>query len=305
LPGQPPQSVAGNTTVHRGRAVPVSPAISIVVMAIHADARVADAIASLGDPTSIEIIVVNTGTGSLRPLLASLLDRIVLVESPALRLAGGTRNLGLAEARGPVVAFLAADCLAAPGWVDHRLTLHRTEQAVASAILPAPAPNGRVTLPSWAAHMLLYCRRDPDYPAPHTVRYGVSYRREVFAEHGTFLEDRATGEDTEFNERLPAEPAWDPAIVTLHRNPMTVHAALADAFRRGVRLHGWMRTQTSRPTLRALRRVSGALTYAMSLCIRLPARRLGTLLAATPLVWCLALAQMAGALSQAGRSRGA
>jgi hypothetical protein len=273
-------------------------------MAIHGDERAASAIDSLGGDGSIEIIAVNTGRGSLRATLGHMLHRIVLVESPNLRLAGGTRNLGLSQARGKVIAFLAADCLATPGWVARRLARHSTEQAVASAILPAPAPDGCVPLASWAVHMLMHCRRDPDYPPARTVRYGVSYRRDAFEEHGSFLEDWKQGEDTEFNERLAAEPAWDPAVVTLHRNPLTLRAALADAYQRGARLHGWMGTQTSQPTLRALRRANGALTYAMSLLIRLPRRRLGVLLAATPLVWCLSLAQMAGVLSQAGRRRG-
>ena len=52
-------------------------------------------------------IVVNTGFGSLRASLAEALDRVVLIESPRLRMPDGTRNLGLAEARGPIVTFLA------------------------------------------------------------------------------------------------------------------------------------------------------------------------------------------------------
>jgi glycosyltransferase involved in cell wall biosynthesis len=271
-------------------------------MAIHADARAAEAVASLADPTLlIEIIVVNTGSGSLGSSLVDVLDRVVLIESPRLRLPGGTRNLGLAEARGPIVAFLAADCLATPGWLARRIAAHAEADAVASAILPAPEANGRVALASLATHMLVYCRRDPDFSGDRTGRYGVSYRREVFARHGTFREDRMVGEDTDFNARLPVRPAWEPDVVTLHRNPSTFAASLADSWQRGARLWWWMTGQTRHPTLHSLRWAIGAAIVAMTMLKYASPERRGSLLAAAPLVWCLALARLGGALWQSGR----
>lgn len=282
--------------------MPSAPAISVVVMAIHGDARAVEAVASLDDPAlPIEIIVVNTGTASLAPRLADTLDRVVLVESPGLRLPGGTRNLGIAEAGGPIVAFLASDCLATPGWAARRIAAHQAADAVSSAILPAPVAGGRVRLSSLATHMLMYCRRDPAFPPERTVRYGVSYRRELFTRLGTFVEDRMVGEDTEFNARLPAPPAWAPEVVTLHRNPPSFGAALADSWQRGARLQHWMREQTPHPTARSLRWAIGAAVDAMTMLKYAPPKRRGSLLAAAPLVWCLALARMGGALSQMGR----
>lgn len=294
----PPDDV----TVRRGSEVPGAPAISVVVMAIHADARAVEAVASLADPAlPTEIIVVNTGAGSLVPLLGADLERVVLVESPTPRLPGGTRNLGLTQARGPIIAFLAADCLATLGWAARRIAVHVGSDAVASAILPVPATTGRVTLAGLAVHMLMYCRRDPDFPVDRTVRYGVSYRREIFARHGNFLDDRVVGEDTEFNGRLSVAPAWDPGIVTLHRNPTSLPAALTDSWQRGARLWQWMTGQTPHPTARSLRWAIGAAVDAMTMLKYAPQERRGSLLAAAPLVWCLALARFGGALWQSGR----
>lgn len=271
-------------------------------MAIHADVRAVEAVASLGDPDPvIEIIVVNTGSGTLAQLLGATIERVVLVESPTLRHPGGTRNLGVTQARGPIIAFLAADCLATPGWAARRIAAHAESAAVASAILPAPTANGRIALAGLAIHMLMYCRRDPDFPVDRTVRYGASYRREILERHGTFLEDRVVGEDTEFNARLSAAPAWEPAIVTLHRNPTSFAAALIDSWRRGARLWQWMTGQTPHPTARSLRWAIGAAVDAMTMLKYAPPKRRGSLMAAAPLVWCLALARCGGALWQSGR----
>jgi glycosyltransferase involved in cell wall biosynthesis len=271
-------------------------------MAIHSDARTLEAIASLRDETvSAEIIVVNTGSGSLRGSLAGLLDRIVLIERSRPGLPGLTRNLGLAETHAPIVAFLAADCLATPGWLARRIAAHAEAAAVASAIRPALAADGRVSLSSWASCMLLHPRRWPEYPADGALRAGVSYARELFDRHGTFLEDVRIDEDTEFNRRLPKRPAWAPSIVTQHRYPVTPTAACVDAFRRGQRLHGWMSVHTGWSTVWALRRAAGALWYAMSVIPHAAASERGTLIAAAPLVWVLALAYAAGALSQIGK----
>lgn len=237
----------------------------------------------------------------MRPVLADMFDRIVLVEGATRLLPGGTRNLGVQEARGSVVAFLAADCLAGPGWIDQRILAHQAAPAVASAILPAPAADGSVPPISLAVHMLVYARRDPDYPAERTVRYGVSYRREVLAKHDPFLEDRMDGEDTEFNDRLPEPPVWDPAVVTLHRNPLTIAAALADARRRGARTYDWTAANTHYPILRALRRISGTFAYGLSLLLRLPRSRRAALLTATPLLCALTITQIGGALARAFR----
>jgi glycosyltransferase involved in cell wall biosynthesis len=269
-------------------------------MAIHGDPRAVDAIHSLDQGIGpVEIIVVNTGVPSLRPVLSNLLDRIVLVESTTPLPPGGTRNLGVPQATAPVVAFLAADCLASPGWVAQRLLAHRTAPAVASAILPAPADDGTVPAVSLAAHMLVYARRDPDYPPGRTARYGVSYHRQILVRNGPFLDDRMNGEDTEFNTRLPAPPIWDPTVVTYHRNPLAIVEALADARRRGARTYNWQVANTDHPLPRSLYRIGRSFLDGLSLLAHLPPGRRPAVLSAVPMLCVLTVVQMGAAIARA------
>ena len=86
---------------------------------------------------------------------------------------------------------------------------------------------------------------DPTGEVPH----GVSYAREALERHGPFPENWLVGEDTLVNRRMleaGVEIAWAPEVVTRHRYPTSLGAALADSYRRGLRRGGAIR----RPAVR-------------------------------------------------------
>jgi hypothetical protein len=298
--GQPSdRSPTPGLGVERGHLCPAGAPIAVVVMAIDGDPRIADAVASLQDQARpVEIVVVNSGTGSVKPWLTTYLPLLVLVEGKQRRLPGGTRNLGIAYSTAPIVAFLAADCIATPGWVEHRLAAHgHGALAVASALRPAPE-GGKVTASAWASYALLHARRTPEYPAAGTARYGASYARMVFERHGRFREDLRVGEDTEFNERIAveAQPAWAPQVVTMHRYPPTMRAALGDAAQRGRNLFIWNRGRSRHPLLISLRRVVGNLQMTRRLHRHADAPLRKELRRAAPRIALLALAYGGGIL---------
>lgn len=235
--------------------------ISVVVMAINGDPRAPAAVASLREQdVAIEIIVVNTGQVSLKGVLGANLNHVVLVEAEGTRLPGGTRNLGIDQSTGGIIAFLAADCIASPNWASRRLAAHAGgSRAVASALEPAPDPAGGVSRTGWAAYWLLHARRGPEIPPDEAARYGVSYDRALFKRHGIFREDMRIGEDTEFNARITLETpiSWAPDVITLHHYPATLREGIADFFDRGRILYAWYRAHKSWPLRATLLRVAG------------------------------------------------
>src|SRR5690606_22156240 len=135
-------------------------------MSYKAQATTADAVRSLlRQEIASEIVVVNSGGPSLRPVLGPLGDRVLLVESPSRLLPGGARNLGIRHSAAPIVAFLAADCLAGDGWIAARMDAHRAgDAAVASALRPAPSGD-RVPAAAMASYWALHWRRMPETPS--------------------------------------------------------------------------------------------------------------------------------------------
>jgi glycosyltransferase involved in cell wall biosynthesis len=239
--------------VMRGSRVPASAEISVVVMATNGTATVAEAVRSLtAQDIEAEIVVVNTGAGSVRELLAEELDRLILVETNHRRYPGGTRNLGIRHSRAPIVAFLAADCLAAPGWLRLRAAAHKAgSRAVASALLPAPDERGQIAPVAWASFVTMHVRRMPGVSAERANLYGASYDRRLFEEYGDFREDLRIGEDTEFNLRIQPQnlPLWEPGIVTFNRYPAKLIAALKDQVLRGRRAAAFQSSKGSETPL--------------------------------------------------------
>lgn len=210
--------------------------IAAIVLSVRAAPELVDAVRSLlGQSEKPEIVVVNSGGGDASALLRREGIDVPVIESIPLLHPGAARNRGIAATTAPVVAFLAQDCLAAPGWTASRLAAHRAGRSAVGSALVHDRPGNPVAC---AAHLFLYFRRLPGTPASEALAYGASYDRVLFDRYGLFREDLRTGEDTEFHARLPLQlrPAWEPSIRTIHRTPGRLRDLLRDHRDRGRRV---------------------------------------------------------------------
>ncbi|WP_373355964.1 glycosyltransferase [Pseudoroseicyclus sp. CXY001] len=215
--------------------VPAESDLAAIVIGLGAPASLAAAVASLRQGGAApEIVVVNSGGGDARAALGDQAPFVRLVAVEERLMPGAARNVGIDASRAPYVSFLAADCLASPGWTERRLALHRAGHAAVSAgVTPAPdlAP-----LPL-AAHLHMHISRDPAAPLASQLRYSLSYDRALFGSHGHFPPGARIGEDTAFNDAIRAdvEIADDPELWLRHDDPETLEALLDDTGRRAAR----------------------------------------------------------------------
>ncbi len=276
------------------------PDLAVVVLAVGCPASLPDAVASLlAQRPRPEVCVISSGGHGARAAVAPMGVQVVEVEH--LLLPGAARNAGIARTRAPVVAFLAADCRAEPGWVAARLSAHRAGAlAVASAVTNS-APD---SAPARIGHIQSFGRRLPGVPAARAARYGVSYDRALLAATGAFREDLATGEDTELHRRLGVPIAWVPSVRTVHLSPTTATALWHDQRRRGANaarawahLDGRSRLRTAAAQLRGL---PADLVVAWQAT---PSGERGALVRATPWLALGCAARLAGSLSLSGPVR--
>ena len=204
-----------------------------VVLSLANEPGLVDAVRSvLAQRPTPEVVVVNSGGGDPASTLRAAGTDVLLIDIAERLLPGAVRNLGIAATSAPFVAFLAADCIADPGWAAARLAAHERGAAATSGVLTVAAPR---TLSAYASHLLLHHRTRPDAPPDDRVAALLSYKRRVLERHGPFREDLGVGEDTDYFERLEPEEilAWAPDARTAHRYPQTPLALVSDQFRRG------------------------------------------------------------------------
>lgn len=218
------------------------PALTVVVMGYRNQETIGEALTSLVEqdsPEPFEVVVVTSGGDRSAAVACETVPEIQVVDSPTRLMPGGARNAGVSIARGEIVAFLAADCLAEPGWVAARLRAHRAGHPVVAGAMTAAAPAGASAS---ASHVALFCHRLPGRPAgevghPDAAAHGLSFDRAVLERLGPFDPELRVGEDTEVAQRLGAMgvPIWfEPAVRTAHRGPTSFTAMVRDHHRRGV-----------------------------------------------------------------------
>lgn len=233
-----------------GRNFPANASIAVVVMSTNSDSRTLRAVRSvLGQGCEAQVVVVNTGEGTLQPWLAPVMDHILLIETTQRQFPGGTRNLGIKHSSAPIVSFLAADCVAEELWLSKRLCHHNEHPAVASSVEPMPSESGRVRFISKCAHLAVHRHRLANSRRAHSVHYGLSYARAIFSKYGLFDETVRVGEDTLLNAKLEAHNQVFHAtnITTSHEYPSTLYSAIADQIRRGRRRARFARVRNSSP----------------------------------------------------------
>ena len=204
-----------------------------------------------------ELVVVHSGAPPPR-----LPEQVPLVHSEALLLPGGARNRGIEATQAPFVGFLAADCIALPGWTAGRLREHAAGADAVADVLEPPS-----TVAARAAWLLQHRRRAPGAPTERRPLLGLSYRRELLEAAGPFDERMRQGEDSALNSRLPllgARVAYPTDVRISHAYPETALGVLADARSRGTRraaaertMGGAGRGRVAREALNAVREAPG------------------------------------------------
>jgi len=188
----------------------------------------------LAQSADLEVVVVNSRGGDAAGTLKAAGVEVPVVERAHRLYPGAARNLGILATRAPYVAFLEGDCIAEPGWAEHRIRLHC---AGAAAVATTWTTSNPENMWAWAAHIFLFARRLPGVPADRVLLYGLSYDRRLFEHYGVFREDLRVASDSEFDARIaPAHPVqWAPDIRATHHNPVTCRALWSDHFARGRR----------------------------------------------------------------------
>ncbi len=185
------------------------PDLSVIIPHLNEPTQLRRCLASLTGqrPTDIsfEVIVVDNGSVEAPASVCADFPNVRL-EIETVPGPGPARNRGAAVARADLLAFIDADCVAVPGWVEAIVTFMRTRPDIdflGGEINILPAEPGRLT--AIEAFESVYSYRTRLYVERHgfAATGNMAVRAEVFREVGPFG-GITTMEDTEWGKRATA-----------------------------------------------------------------------------------------------------
>jgi len=164
-----------------------------------------------------EIILIDSGTDDTAAVVASQYPEVTLLHFTKRLYCGDARNIGMAKARAPLVAFLDADCIVPENWVEAICDAHsHSNLTVAGSV-----HNGSHSLARWTYY---FCEFNLWVPSrvPRQIREtpgcALSMKRSAFDRFGPFLEGTYCS-DTAFHWRMQEageQVLFWPAIAVRH-----------------------------------------------------------------------------------------
>ncbi|WP_435736846.1 glycosyltransferase [Cellulosimicrobium sp. PMB13] len=177
-----------------------APRVSVVIPARDAAATLGEQLAAVCPQVADadgEVVVADNGSRDATREVATATGRrwpmVRLVDARSGRGPGGARNVGVAAARAPVVAFCDADDVVAEGWLDALVGRVAADRLVAGRLDRTRLDGGQ----SWQQQQdgLM---RNPIMPGLWCAGAGnLAVRRDLFLAVGGFCEDLWAGEDVD------------------------------------------------------------------------------------------------------------
>jgi len=183
-----------------------APRISVIIPALNSGRTIARCVRALGEQATrerFEVIVVHSGEDDTCARAEAALPGVRTIQLPRRTLAAGARNVGVAAARGEILAFLDSDVYADQRWLDTVPRALGPGVDLACGSIENANPHSAV---SRAEQLLMFNEFLPELPGG-PIWFALSgntiLSRDAYERYGPFVEVRAA-EDVVFSRRLVA-----------------------------------------------------------------------------------------------------
>jgi glycosyltransferase involved in cell wall biosynthesis len=185
-------------------------------------ARCLDALDAQADAPPFEIVVVDAAHDDAVAATAAGRRRVRLVRSCVGLRAGEARNLGVAQARGQILAFTDADCLPEPGWLRAAAAALADGVRLAGGPVTDALPRHAVAVADNLLQFVDFPAERPATPQDHFPGCNLAMRRADFLAAGGFRHPggQLAGEDVvlcaDVTARWPGATRFVPAMAVRH-----------------------------------------------------------------------------------------
>jgi len=206
------------------------PLISIVVPVYNGEKTIALCIESLlrqdYPKDRYEIIVIDNNSNDRTAEIVKQYPVIYLFEDKAQN-PSVARNAGIKAARGEIIAFIDADCIASPNWLREGVKLFKSKiiGCVAGEIKAAALDTIIEKCFEAAWPFSAKEKLQNFYFLPTVITANAFYRKAVFNEIGLFDENTISGEDLDLCWRMQLftsyKVGYNPAALVFHKHRTT------------------------------------------------------------------------------------
>ncbi len=199
--------------------------VTVVIPSFNEEVHIRDCLRSLlNQQTEVacDVIVVDSSTDATAEIIRAEFPTVHLLRREQRTSPAQARNLGMCQARAPIVAFIDADCTADPTWLDRLIQAHRGPHLAVGGSISLAAPHTLAGALLFAIEFSEFLPRS----TPGEIRWlpscNLSVKRRALEQYGGFPDDMEASEDILFSRRLTIEsgmPLWfDPQIRIAHTN---------------------------------------------------------------------------------------
>ena len=180
------------------------PRLSVIIASYNSRDTIGECLRSLDkqvDPGNMEIIVVDSSRDGTGEFVRREFPMVKLLHFRERKFCGDARNIGIAQARGEIIAFIDADCTAPPRWAE---AVSRAHESLYPAIGGAIGNGNPESLVGWAAYFTEFSKWMPGSTRrllPDIAGANMSYKVSLFADFGSFIEGTYCS-DSEFHWRM-------------------------------------------------------------------------------------------------------
>jgi len=150
-----------------------------------------------------DIIVVDSSTDGTADLVKEKFPGLKIIHSSRRLLPGGARNLGIKEASGKLIAFIDSDCIAEGDWLDNLVkVIKRSDCDVAGGAVKTLTAYHIFGAVSYLTEFSEFMPGRPVEKARFIPTCNMICKKDIFDKTGVFLDDRLSGEDKIFGEKV-------------------------------------------------------------------------------------------------------
>jgi glycosyltransferase involved in cell wall biosynthesis len=184
----------------------------------------------------MEFEIIAVDNGSTDNTVRIIEGKNIALVSAARRGPAPAKNRGIERARGEILVFLDADCVAADGWLDRMIAPFEDSSigCVAGELVALKPETELENFLIRKEHLSQSVNVSHPF-LPYAATANAAYRREIFQLAGLFDEDLFAGEDADMSWRMQLQTnyklAFNAEAVAYHPQEKT----LRDLFRQKVR----------------------------------------------------------------------